>query len=323
MRQWYQLHTIASQPAYVRNELFNKSLDSLAQGVSISERIQTMQILKLLYQSSSSSSEKAQILNAIVTSVHAGHEEDIYNFVFSGEPFQKFLVVNDEQKSLQNLALLSLSLHPSAYAAQISTQAEGIYLEKLSLRGKSASPEVEPRIAAILERYNQAETLIGAELRATRTERNRASLQVSFHRWQGHLLANIATVRPEYLEPALNHLLTAIQIGETFDRKNNTQELERLITSSQYGYIRATSYSLNPKHRKQAHIFGDILAEKLSTRLDQYPSFAILFNALRDMNSSSHGEHTEFMHELKTRIQSLATSSPRLRSYLEKEGLLF
>ena len=308
-----------------RGTFFSEIQKTIKTSVSPKERISATQDLKILFQTATTSVEQAKLINVIISISHAAHEPYIFNEVFRGEPFEKYRDSESEQHSLQNLSFASYALHPTAYAAQLASQG---YVDTLhNLEKKESNAHVEKQIDTIVEammkQYNLAEKTINADLMEARGDEERIFLEVAYYRWQGHILGEIAGVKPESLQESVPLLLKSLNLAEEYKKKTHNNNLDQLISSIKYGYIRVTSKSNNPLYRKQSRIFGDELADGFANHPADYPAFMIMFKQLEGMNSYeySHDAHNDFMKEIRDRVLSLGNSSEKMSAYLHSRNL--
>lgn len=302
-------------------------------------RVQAVRATKEAFLQATTSIDRAHTLNVLVGMAHAVHEEYVYEEIFTGPPFDRF-ATDDQTRSLDDLAIYSFSIYPTAYAAQISVYANRhtIYdaffnvdqaVDRVAMRKK-----YEPNFRRILWAYEEAEKWIGRDVMDATTPEEALTTLVVFYQWQGHLLSDLAIGDPGYFEAAQRDLEKGILYAKSM-RDTNGKTLPYLDSKIAEMQLSIASYSAERgKIYGQQELIdrGRTYSEEVVRRLRSEPEKYNLFYTLLKLEKESqeaeragnHIQHT--VHERNTlrpfwRFELLATIDPSMKDFLQEFGL--
>lgn len=302
-------------------------------------RVRAVRATKEAYIQATTSIDRAHTLNVLIGMAHAVHEEYVYEEIFTGPPFDRF-ALEDQTRSLDELALYSFSIYPTAYAAQISVYSnrnaiyETFFKEDEPVNRELVREENEPNFRRILWAYNEAEKWIGRDVMDATTPEEALTTLVVFYQWQGHLLSDLAIGDQGYFDAAQKDLEKGILYAQSM-RDTNGKTLPYLDSKIAEMQLSIASYSAERgKIYDQQELIdrGRTYSEEVVRRLRAEPEKYNLFYTLLKLEKESqeaertghHIQHTE--HQRNTlrpfwRFELLATIDPTMKEFLLDFGL--
>lgn len=267
------------------------------------------------------------------------HEEYVYTELFTGPPFEQF-ATEDQIRSLDDLAIHSFSIYPTAYAAQISVYANrhAIYdaflhvdqaIDRAAMRKKH-----QPDFRRILWAYEEAEKWIGRDVMDATTPEEALTTLVVFYQWQGHLLSDLAIGDPSYFEAAQRDLEKGIlYAGSMRDIHGKTlpyldsKIAEMQLSIASYSVQRGKIYG-QQELIDRGRVYSEEVVRRLRTEPEKYNLFYTLLKLERESQeaerSGHHLQHTKHERDVLRpfwRFELLATIDPTMNEFLLDYGL--
>lgn len=179
--------------------------------------------------------EQARYVNVLLGYLNAGFEKYVFDEVFSGPDFSKFLVPNDRASSIRGLAEHSYELAPSTESLFRIGQ---WYSDRMrNLYGDWDLSDAEKMEAAneILAILTDADKLLAQELEQTEGRVFQFTIEPRYYFWEAYLYGVVARQKPEYLAQAKESVEKLEQLYAT-RRDENGNQIDLIATRLPYTY---------------------------------------------------------------------------------------
>lgn len=172
-------------------------------------------------------------VNKLLGYYNSARENYVFDEIFSGDPFQNFLVPGDKVGSIRKLAEHSITLNPTTAAIFRLGQWNAEQIEKA---GDTLSQKEKQLYADnILDVIASADKIIDAETAAIEGRPFDYTVKARYFFWKTYLYGAVARVQPQYTEEAKRNLNELVAYYNT--TLSDTGERYPLIaTRLPYGY---------------------------------------------------------------------------------------
>lgn len=233
------------------------------------QRIEAVRLAKESYLNATDPLIKAIQINKLFGFINAGSERYIFNEVFSGEPFEQFLVKGDRSVSLRNLAKHSLSLYPTTDALYRIAYWHADRIGDIWGTWNTTADEKSTHADEILRLVGEADILLTSQKQILAGEPFDYMIQARHLFWKSYLYGYVARVRPEYLtesKKALDELERYYEIS--LDENGNRYPLIAARLPSAYVSYARTLYEM-----QEAEASGEIgtTLDEMIALIDENP----------------------------------------------------
>lgn len=172
-------------------------------------------------------------VNKVLGYYNSARENYVFDEIFAGEPFQRFLVPGDKMGSIRKLAEHSIALSPTTAAIFRLGQWNAEQIEKA---GAEVSQEEKQLYADnILDVISSADKIIDSETQAIEGRPFDYTVKARYFFWKSYLYGAVARVQPQYLEEAKRNLDALVAYyNSTLNEDGSRYPL--IATRLPYGY---------------------------------------------------------------------------------------